>query len=128
MIVGSFVYALLSRNFRIETFTDRSDMCNHLIGAVLMGFGGVLAMGCTIGQGVSGVSTLAAGSFIAMICIVIGCALTLKVQYHMMDDCGFWRALFRGAGELLGEQQTGQMQQIGFSLYTEMLGQAVVPL
>lgn len=101
MIAGSFVYAVLSRNFRIETFTDRSDMCNHLIGAVLMGFGGVLAMGCTIGQGVSGVSTLAAGSFIAIICIVIGCALTLKVQYHMMDDCGFWRALIRGAGELL---------------------------
>ncbi len=101
MIAGSFLYALLSRSFRIETFTDRTDMCNHLIGAVLMGFGGVLALGCTIGQGVSGVSTLAAGSFVAMICIVIGCALTLKVQYHLMDEPGFFRALLRGIADLL---------------------------
>ena len=101
MIVGSFLYALVSRSFRLETFSDRSDMCNHLIGAVLMGFGGVLALGCTIGQGVSGVSTLAVGSFIAMISIVAGCALTLKVQYHMMDDLGFFRALGKGTAELL---------------------------
>ena len=101
MIAGSFLYAILSRSFRIETFTDRTDMCNHLIGAALMGFGGVLALGCTIGQGVSGVSTLAAGSFVAMICIVIGCALTLKVQYHLMDEPGFFRALLRGIADLL---------------------------
>ncbi len=101
MIVGSFLYALLSRSFRLETFSDRSDMCNHLIGAVLMGFGGVLAMGCTIGQGVSGISTLAVGSFVAVFSIIAGCALTLKVQYHLMDELGFFRALGKGILELL---------------------------
>jgi len=46
-----------------------------------MGFGGVLALGCTIGQGISGVSTLALGSFLAFFSIVAGAAATMKVQY-----------------------------------------------
>ncbi len=46
-----------------------------------MGFGGVLALGCTIGQGVSGLSTLALGSFLAFFAIVSGAALTMKIQY-----------------------------------------------
>ena len=49
-----------------------------------MGTGGVLAMGCTIGQGVTGVSTLALGSFIAVISIMLGSAITMKTQYYMM--------------------------------------------
>ena len=51
MITGSFLYAVISGNFRIETFSNRSEMVSHLIGAVLMGFGGVLSFGCTIGAG-----------------------------------------------------------------------------
>jgi hypothetical protein len=47
---------------------------------MLMGFGGVLAMGCTIGQGLSGVSTLALGSFISVAGIVAGAAATMKWQ------------------------------------------------
>ncbi|HEY5293076.1 MAG TPA: YeeE/YedE thiosulfate transporter family protein, partial [Burkholderiales bacterium] len=54
---------------------------NHLIGGALMGFGGVLAMGCTIGQGLTGVSTLALGSFLAWFSILAGAALTMKIQY-----------------------------------------------
>jgi uncharacterized membrane protein YedE/YeeE len=49
-----------------------------------MGFGGVLAMGCTIGQGVTGISTLAIGSFIAFAAIVAGSAGTMKYQYWKM--------------------------------------------
>lgn len=49
-----------------------------------MGVGGVLALGCTIGQAVTGVSTLALGSFIAFAGIVFGSALTMKVQYYKM--------------------------------------------
>ena len=46
-----------------------------------MGFGGVTAMGCTIGQGITGVSTLALGSFITLLAIVAGAAATLKYEY-----------------------------------------------
>jgi hypothetical protein len=58
--------ALATRSFRWEGFAGTEDTANHLVGAVLMGVGGVTAMGCTIGQGLSGVSTLALGSFIAL--------------------------------------------------------------
>ncbi len=92
MIAGSFIYAIVSGTFRIETFTTRGDMINHLVAGVLMGFGGVLSLGCTIGQGVTGFSTLALGSLFTLLSIFLGCALTLKVQYYMIDD-GFWRSL-----------------------------------
>lgn len=82
--LGSFLWSLASRSFRIEWFASWGDFANHLVGAVLMGFGGVLAMGCTIGQGVTGLSTLAAGSFIAFAAIVAGSAATMKFQYWRM--------------------------------------------
>ncbi len=66
MLAGSAAYALASRTFRWEGFGSVEDVANHLVGAVLMGFGGVTALGCTIGQGISGVSTLAVGSFLAL--------------------------------------------------------------
>ncbi len=101
MILGSFIYAVFSGNFRIETFSNKSEMISHLIGAVLMGFGGVLSFGCTIGQGVTGVSTLALGSFIAISMIIFGSALTMKIQYHLLDERSFISAFFVGLFELL---------------------------
>jgi len=55
-----------------------------VVGGILMGFGGVTALGCTVGQGLSGVSTLALGSFIAFFSIVVGSAATMKWQYWRM--------------------------------------------
>ena len=81
MLAGSFAYALASRSFRLESFRDPEDLINHLVGAALMGFGGVLALGCTIGQGISGLSTLALGSFFAFFSIIAGAAGTMKLQY-----------------------------------------------
>ena len=99
MIVGSFLYAISSGNFRLEAFANQADMRNHLIAGVLMGFGGVLSFGCTIGQGVSGMSTLALGSLVALLSIMLGSALTMKVQYYMLDD-GFWSALHQSLADL----------------------------
>ncbi|MCR4347200.1 MAG: YeeE/YedE family protein [Sulfuricaulis sp.] len=93
VIAGSFLYAVLSGTFRIETFSTREDMVNHVIGGVLMGFGGVIALGCTIGQGVTGMSTLALGSVITLVTIIFGAALTMKMEYYLMDEQGFFRAL-----------------------------------
>lgn len=84
VVAGSLLWSLVSRSFRIEWFASGSDFVNHLIGAILMGFGGVLAMGCTIGQGITGFSTLALGSILTFIAIVLGSALTMKVQFALM--------------------------------------------
>ena len=81
VIAGSCVWALLSRSFRWEGFASIEDTASHLLGAALMGFGGVVAMGCTIGQGISGFSTLALGSIITFLAIVAGAAAMLKFQY-----------------------------------------------
>jgi uncharacterized membrane protein YedE/YeeE len=93
VILGSFIYAILSGKFRVETFSDRSDMIRHMLGGILMGFGGVLALGCTIGQGITGMSTLAFGSLLALISIVFGSALTMKTDYYRLDEEGFFSAL-----------------------------------
>ena len=93
VIFGSFLYAVLARKFHVETFIVRGDMVRHILGGVLMGFGGVLALGCTVGQGITGMSTLALGSLMALVSIVFGSALTMKVEYYLMDDVGFFRAL-----------------------------------
>lgn len=93
VILGSFLYVILTGKFRLETFTDRNDMVRHMLGGVFMGFGGVLALGCTIGQGITGMSTLALGSLLSLISIVFGSALTMKIDYHRMDDQGFFSAL-----------------------------------
>ena len=96
VIVGSFLWAIVSKGFRVEWFASVRDFANHFIGAALMGFGGVLAMGCTVGQGITGISTLALGSFIAFGGIVLGSALTMKIQYYKLvyeDDATFPKAL-----------------------------------
>ncbi|MDH5547572.1 MAG: YeeE/YedE family protein [Gammaproteobacteria bacterium] len=96
VILGSFLWAVISKGFRIEKFASFADFRNHLVGAVLMGFGGVLGMGCTIGQAVTGASTLAIGSFITFGAIVLGCALTMKVQYYKLvyeEEATFMKSL-----------------------------------
>ena len=72
------------------------DFVTHLVGAILMGFGGVLALGCTIGQGITGVSTLAIGSIASLLAIIFGCALTMKIQYYKLvyeEEATFVKAL-----------------------------------
>lgn len=78
VVLGSAAYALAAGRFRWEGFASLADLRNHLVGAGLMGFGGVTALGCTIGQGLSGVSTLAIGSFIALAGIITGSVAMLK--------------------------------------------------
>jgi uncharacterized membrane protein YedE/YeeE len=84
IVVGSLLWSLISRSFRLEWFVSGGDFANHAVGAVLMGIGGVLSMGCTIGQGITGVSTLALGSILTFISIVAGAAATMKYQYARM--------------------------------------------
>ncbi len=84
VFLGSLAYALGTRQFRWEGFASVDDLRSHLIGAVLMGFGGVTALGCTIGQGMSGLSTLALGSMVAISGLTGGAVAMMKYQ--------IWRA------------------------------------
>lgn len=80
VIAGSATMALVTRQFRWEGFRGAEDTGNHLIGGAFMGVGGVTALGCTIGQGMSGVSTLSITSWIAFLSIVAGGVLGVKYQ------------------------------------------------
>lgn len=96
VVVGSFLYALFARRLRVEWFASVKDFVRHTIGGFFMGVGGVLGMGCTIGQGVTGISTLALGSFMAFGSIVLGSALTMKIEYYKMvyeKEATFTKAL-----------------------------------
>ena len=81
IVVGSAVNSLLCGRFRIEGFRSAEDTATHLVGAALMGFGGVVAMGCTFGQGITGISTLAVGSIVTFFAIIAGAVATLRFQY-----------------------------------------------
>jgi uncharacterized membrane protein YedE/YeeE len=84
VILGGFVYSIATKGFRYERFRTFKDFANHVLGGALMGIGGVLAMGCTVGQAITGVSTLAVGSILVFLSIVIGATLTMKYQYWRM--------------------------------------------
>lgn len=88
MTAGAALVALATRQFRWEGFRDTEDTAHHLVGATLMGFGGVTAMGCTIGQGLTGVSTLALGSLLATAAIVAGAVAALKYQQWRIERQG----------------------------------------
>ena len=85
VVVGSAVYAVANRSFRWEGFRDAEDTANHLVGAVMMGVGGVAAMGCTVGQGLSGLSTLSATSLVAVAAIIVGAVGALRYQIWRLE-------------------------------------------
>lgn len=84
VVVGSFLYATATRTFRWEGFRDTQDTALHLAGAVFMGIGGVTAMGCTVGQGLSGLSTLSVMSMVAVVGIVMGAVLGFRFQMWLL--------------------------------------------
>ncbi|MGH8802810.1 MAG: YeeE/YedE family protein, partial [Casimicrobiaceae bacterium] len=88
MLIGSGAMALATRSFRWESFASAEDVGNHIAGGMLMGFGGVTALGCTIGQGISGVSTLAVGSILALASIITGAVVAMKYQMWRIEHAG----------------------------------------
>lgn len=85
VVLGSAAAALAGGSFRWEGFGGVEDTANHLVGAALMGVGGVTALGCTIGQGLSGLSTLSLGSLIAVAAIIAGAVLGLRWQQWRLE-------------------------------------------
>ena len=85
VVVGSWLSAMTQRSFRWEGFAGPDDLAQHLLGAVLMGVGGVTGLGCTFGQGLSGLSTLSLNAFVTVAAIVIGAVLALRHQVARLE-------------------------------------------
>ncbi|MEO1204811.1 MAG: YeeE/YedE family protein [Pseudomonadota bacterium] len=84
-MLGAFLMAMAMGRFRLQTFTDTSDTLRTLFGAALMGIGGVTALGCTVGQAMTGISTLAIGSFVTFAAIVAGAVFGVRaLEYQLM--------------------------------------------
>src|SRR5437867_2393213 len=90
--LGGFLFGFGMTLLRVAAArrSSASDLVNHIAVGVLMGFGGVMTLGCTIGQGLSGVSTLATSSIIALAAIISGCVAVLKYEYWRFDRSPAW--------------------------------------
>lgn len=86
VLAGSAAMALATRSFRWEGFGGPEDLANHLVGAALMGIGGVTALGCTVGQGLSGLSTLSLGSLLSLAAIMAGGVIAIRYQYWRLSQ------------------------------------------
>lgn len=88
VVLGSFAYSVYSRTFQWEGFHGTQDTALHIVGGLCMGIGGVTAGGCTVGQGLSGISTLSLTSMIALVGIMLGGVLGLRLQHWLLmrDD------------------------------------------
>lgn len=85
LLLGSFISAKWQGTFRWEGFTQTADLGRHMLGGALMGMGAVMAMGCSIGQGLSGLSTLSLGSGLAVFGMVLGATLTLRWELRRAE-------------------------------------------
>lgn len=87
-MLGAFIAAISMGRFQVTTFSDKGDTLRNLFGAMLMGIGGVMSLGCTVGQAITGISTLAMGSFLTFAAIVVGGRWGMKVFERILlgDD------------------------------------------
>jgi uncharacterized protein len=84
-LTGALFGALVTGRFKLTGFADSGDTLRNLAGGALMGLGGILALGCTIGQGVTGVATLAVGSILSLVAIVGGGVIGMRWMERLLD-------------------------------------------
>ena len=82
ILVGAALMALAQRDFKLVGFAEPADMLRYALGGALMGAGGVLALGCTVGNGLTGIASLAPTSFIALPAMVLAAAATMKWRWR----------------------------------------------
>lgn len=78
VLAGSFASARLRGDFKLLSFGSPRELLSHLGGSVMMGFGGITALGCSIGQGLTGLALLSLGSVFAVAGIVAGAVLAIR--------------------------------------------------
>ncbi|MDQ2091880.1 YeeE/YedE family protein [Marimonas arenosa] len=76
VVIGSFLSSVVAREFKFQGFSEESQMRRSMTGAVLMGFGAMLAGGCAIGAGVTGGSVFAGTAWLALFCMWVGAMVT----------------------------------------------------
>jgi uncharacterized membrane protein YedE/YeeE len=82
IVAGAAAVVVAQGDFKLVGFERPVDMLRYSLGAALMGVGGVLALGCTIGNGLTGVASLAPTSFIALPVMVLAAAATMKWRWR----------------------------------------------
>jgi uncharacterized membrane protein YedE/YeeE len=85
VLLGSFVSSRLRGEFRLEAFKTPRELLEHIAGGLLMGFGGVTALGCSLGQGVTGLAMLSLGAVLATAGMVGGALLALRRQVRLAE-------------------------------------------
>ena len=83
---GSVIISILTRRFNIIWFNSIGEAFRYAIGGVMVGIGGILGMGCTLGQGIAGTSTLSLGSFVDLFSLMLGAYLGIRMQKQFMND------------------------------------------
>jgi len=83
---GALLYSIITRKFQLEWFSSFGEAIRYAIGGILVGIGGILGMGCTLGQGIAGTSTLALGSFFDLGALILGAWIGIKLQQNFMSD------------------------------------------
>jgi uncharacterized protein len=78
VLAGSFASAKLRGEFKLQSFGSPRELLSYFAGSVLMGFGGVTALGCSIGQGLTGLAMLSLGAVFAVTGIVGGAVLAIR--------------------------------------------------
>ena len=85
-LVGAFISSMVAGRFHYEGFTAELPVWRYVVGGLLMGFGGVTALGCTIGQGLTGVSTAAPSSVLAYVSMIVGGYIALRWVSPLIDN------------------------------------------
>jgi len=86
LAIGSFIWSILTHAYKIQWFTSASQQIRYFIGGILLGAGGILALGGSIGQGLSGTATLSLGSFITLFSMLCSAYIILKIQHHFQSS------------------------------------------
>jgi uncharacterized membrane protein YedE/YeeE len=103
VFLGSLAAALVTREFKWQQFTSESGTLRFLVGAGMMGFGGMLAGGCAVGAGVSGGSVLVISAWVALFCMWIGAGVTDFLVDRKADEAKAAAAMLKTEPEMTGE-------------------------
>ena len=76
----------MTRRFKIIWFNSIGEALRYAVGGVMVGIGGILGMGCTLGQGIAGTSTLSLGSFLDLFALMLGAYIGIRMQKKFMSD------------------------------------------
>lgn len=83
---GSVLMSLVTRSARLQWFESKTEFVRFAVGGLFVGIGGIIGMGCTLGQGIAGTSTLALGSFLNLASLIVGAIIGIKLQPRFMHD------------------------------------------